>query len=422
MENEQVVHELIGYVVSRLFEGEEVGAIEKFLVEQGIPKDVSEKIVQSGLDHFGDIKEQLKHFEEVDELYKAEKWQEVVLTMHKLTSPSFMRQLSDLRELLKRLDMALDAAHKTGDPKLLAMTQGNLGNVYNQAGENQRALECFQNAYDYGKASGDLQWQAQGLNFLATTYMRMEKYDEAIKSQEESVEISRKLENPEMLAYSISVLGDVHLMYCQENTENVAKTIEVYEEAITLFLKLELEDHLAQPYTNVGSAYAMVGEYQKAVDYIEKSIAIKIKQNDLYGLVVSLRNVTDIYHTLKDHKNALASLEKLVGLKEKINITSLLPEVLTRRAYYYLEKGLHDKSIEDYKVVIESNPKDVAVVYYGLARSYAAKKENKQALDTLQKALEKGFNDFKLLEEDEYISIIKDDPQYQDLISKYVKK
>ncbi len=59
------------------------------------------------------------------------------------------------------------------------------------------------------------------------------------------------------------------------------------------------------------------------------------------------------------------------------------------------------------------------LAYYNLACSYALLKKTDQAIQTLRRALEMGYRDFRYLREDQDLSAIRQDPRFRLLLKEY---
>ena len=55
--------------------------------------------------------------------------------------------------------------------------------------------------------------------------------------------------------------------------------IEYYEKSLAIRLKFHGDKHpsIGRSYNNLGTVWRAKGEYDKAIDYLEKSIAIRLK-------------------------------------------------------------------------------------------------------------------------------------------------
>ncbi len=89
--------------------------------------------------------------------------------------------------------------------------------------------------------------------------------------------------------------------------------------------------------------------------------------------------------------------------------------------YAYLSLGERDKAVAFNQRILDSFPEDKGC-YYDAACLYARMGENKQAIDYLRIALEKGFHRFAHIERDDDLDALREKREFQDLISEYQAK
>jgi tetratricopeptide (TPR) repeat protein len=87
-------------------------------------------------------------------------------------------------------------------------------------------------------------------------------------------------------------------------------------------------------------------------------------------------------------------------------------------AQYYLAVGEYEAALEE---IDRDAARDTVMVNYYRAAILAASGDADGALAGLETILEKGFRDFVTLEASLYFATVRDNPRYQDLISRYQK-
>ena len=81
----------------------------------------------------------------------------------------------------------------------------------------------------------------------------------------------------------------------------------------------------------------------------------------------------------------------------------------------YSAKMEYDKALSLFKKIIELQP-DSAGPYYNIACIYARQNRAEESLDWLKKAIEKGYNDWKLIKTDKDLDNIRSSEYYQELV------
>ncbi len=93
-------------------------------------------------------------------------------------------------------------------------------------------------------------------------------------------------------------------------------------------------------------------------------------------------------------------------------------------AQYYLND--YYGAIADYEKAAELNPNllnpNLNEAYYFACRSYALRGQKEKALQSLQKALEKGYNDFQSIESNQDLNSIRALPEFRKLVDGFKAK
>ena len=200
----------------------------------------------------------------------------------------------------------------------------------------------------------------------------------------------------------------------QNDTGTMALTLGQFEKAIGYFekaLAIDLKTvgtghpHVAIDWNNLGEAYRAKGEYNKAIGYLELALASDMKTfgpenpqvatywNNL-GLALSAKGEND---------KAIRYLEKA----QEINLNILEPDHPSIAATWsnlgaaWDSKGKPDKAIEYYEMALTSGLKnlgphhpDVATRWNNLGNTLRTKGEYNKAIDYLEKALASDLENF----------------------------
>jgi tetratricopeptide (TPR) repeat protein len=84
-------------------------------------------------------------------------------------------------------------------------------------------------------------------------------------------------------------------------------------------------------------------------------------------------------------------------------------------------EGKHEDEIKYYQKVIQLNP-DFVTPYYRLARAYSLKKDKENTIKYLEKAVDKGFDNIKSIEQNPRLDFIRNTPEYRRIIKKLKAK
>jgi len=102
----------------------------------------------------------------------------------------------------------------------------------------------------------------------------------------------------------------------------------------------------------------------------------------------------------------------------------LLTEIylkFSRAGSHYLEKGDYQRAILYLELVLSTGYNNWPV-HLDLARAYSLEGSKKKAIENLQLAFEKGFNDLKAIENDKALEPLKEEKEYQELLVEWQQK
>ena len=81
-------------------------------------------------------------------------------------------------------------------------------------------------------------------------------------------------------------------------------------------------------------------------------------------------------------------------------------------------KGRYTEGLQVDKRLVQLRPND-PLAHYNLACSYALLKRSDHALQTLRRAVELGYRDFRYMREDRDLDSIRHDPRFRQLLREY---
>ncbi len=118
------------------------------------------------------------------------------------------------------------------------------------------------------------------------------------------------------------------------------------EQALLIAQKLEIEIHHAKCYRIKGISYSYRGEYEKALDFSLKALAIYEDTNDKPGIFSALNSIGIIYGKSKDHSNALKYYLRSLAISEEIGDKKGSATTNNNIGNIYQDQGDFDKALK----------------------------------------------------------------------------
>ncbi len=262
-----------------------------------------------------------------------------------------------------------------------------------QTGQNLKnydaAIANYKIAYDLYMEAKDSVNASVMLSNIGQNYWSKLDYEKAIESHKAAIELARKCRNNEQVASSWSRLATLY----KESNNPIAATAAL-NNAATALLQINDSTLLSSTYQELGNSYSRSKEYGKAIDYLEKSIAIRKKKHDTVNWASSSYDLAGVYHTRNDMKNAERFYLESASLRRKIKDKD--GQVYALVGLGNLEENVANnyKKAEEYFLAAEKLAKETkneyiqAFIYAQMKWLYRSEGKSALAEASIKKALE----------------------------------
>lgn len=300
---------------------------------------------------------------------------------------------TNLQLKYKDIEGAKESAEKGKDLKPKdAFENFVLGSLYGNTIDKDKAMKFYHNALSK-EANYSMAYSGKG-----DVYFSLKEYNKALREYDRALQISRK--NYKALSGKINSLIDIKKyeeaikIGKQYLRNNDVKDIDVLYSLISAYDAkkdynglLNFSDELLKKDSNnyegylcSGWAYYNLNNYEKAVQFFNKSIVINHKE-------ASSHNMRGwCYSSLKDYNKAKEDFE------EALKLNNSYTDAYRGLAWVYNNQGKQDKSIDICNKVLKFD-KDNANIYACLGWNYLEKKDNKKAKEYFNKAISINHND-----------------------------
>ena len=116
--------------------------------------------------------------------------------------------------------------------------------------------------------------------------------------------------------------------------------------AIDIFEKQNLFDELSSAYSNLAEAYHKTNQIDKAIDFNFKALDVRKKIDDRPGIIVSTKNIAELYALRKEHRKAIEYYENVLEMLNPTKNQNLRGEILPKLGSQYLEFKEYIKASE----------------------------------------------------------------------------
>ena len=155
-------------------------------------------------------------------------------------------------------------------------------------------------------------------------------------------------------------------------------------------LATKLDRHYSEAFNNLGTIYYSQKSYRRAIHLYKTALRLSGNSATVHS------NLGSAYFSTNHYKDAMDEYRKALDLD---------PDVFTR-------SSANGVLLQEHTVA------DKARFHYCMARLYAQKGMNDQALQFIRKALEEGFKDRQKFREEPEFAALKGNPEFEELMKK----
>jgi tetratricopeptide (TPR) repeat protein len=170
------------------------------------------------------------------------------------------------------------------------------------------------------------------------------------------------------------------------------KAIDYYQRSLAIHEKLGDEHGMSIIFNNLGSVYQAKGEWDKAIDYYQRSLEIKEKAEDEHGIASTFNNLGSVYQAKGEWDKAIEYHRRSLAIGEKIGDEHGMASTFNNLGEVYRVKGEWDKAIDYCQRSLEITQKIgdeymIGRTFNNLGLVYQAKGEWNKAIDYYQRSL-----------------------------------
>lgn len=173
---------------------------------------------------------------------------------------------------------------------------------------------------------------------------------------EEALDLARKSENREELAFALSTKG-----FVLNSSYEFSPALNNYLEALNIYIELDKNNEkdykptIGFLYYQIGSLYKTLGNYQKAIEYCLSGLKMYEASDDKSGVALIYRVMGSIYKYKEDYEKSLFYYFSGLKINEEIKNLPGVANSFNNIGIVYLLMKDFDKALNYYKKSLEIN-------------------------------------------------------------------
>lgn len=210
---------------------------------------------------------------------------------------------------------------------------------FNQAVDNYRTAANYAEQLYPDKNGGD--FACRVYYYISNCYSYLGNTEQAKEEILTSLSIAELIDHKKWQLNAYNVLGSI-----SRNENNYKQSVVYYEKCLSIILEIQNKGLEAILYGNIALSYNGLSDYHKALEYLEKAVAIDSALGVERGLIRHYNTRSNTYRYLGELDKAIVQLERGEQLAIKLNEQYSLGNISSSLAIIYNIKGDYDKAIE----------------------------------------------------------------------------
>ncbi len=206
---------------------------------------------------------------------------------------------------------------------------------------------------------------AKILLLIAHSNVHLDRTPEATKLALQALDLATKYNEKSLMASANNVLS-----YIYYKTNDYDKALDYLKKSIVIQRQIKDSANLSASYNNIAIIYKQLGDLNKALAYNKQSYQISERLQDYIGMGKSYSNIGRIYELLDQKDKALQYYKKAINNNEKYNIKNSIPYKNTGDVYL-IKQSFDSAHIYFLKALqidkLNKNTKGIADIYKSLS-------------------------------------------------------
>lgn len=220
----------------------------------------------------------------------------------------------DIGQYQKAIDSHTKAAalyKEAKVPRGEAAVTVNIGWIFGELGDTQNRLAMYDRAAAIYQTIGDI--DPVLISNFGSTYAKLGQYQRALDIHLHVLEMRRPLGEPGGLGITLRNIGD-----CYEKLGNKQKALDYFNESLGYMQKAGNHFYTSSTLINLGLLYESLGQKEKALDYLNQALKIRQTISDERGTANTLFYIARIERDRGKLSEACKRIEEAIVLVEKL--------------------------------------------------------------------------------------------------------
>lgn len=251
---------------------------------------------------------------------------------------------------------ALELADKSGNNELIRKSLLNIGHEAFTAGLFEHATRHYYRYLEISKKMHDDKGIATALINIGGLKLQSRSFEAALSNFEKALEMRNLYPDKEIISNENLPLIYNNIGISYENMGDYDQAIAFYQKALAIGSRLSnVEQVTSMVYNNLGKTYTLKAMYGEALQALNKALKIREATANKWGQAASFRNLGSLYEEQELYDEALKHLYKGLKLANEIDNTPLLGQLCERIYTIYSLLNHPDSALKYHELYVHYN-------------------------------------------------------------------
>lgn len=251
----------------------------------------------------------------------------------------------DYAQSLTHLDRALELYKKSSASRGEMIAVNNaIAKVHANLGDYSKALAFLYDSLKVLEEYEDKIAEANTLNSMSVLYQRLGNFEKAESCARHCLELAGEIGERRVLGVARVNLGNAFGM-----TKNWQRALDQWEIALAIFESMNEAELQSSVLGNLGIANINLREFDRAEEHLLRCLAFKRQTGNRYDIVRSMQNLATLYSTMERFDKALECCREGLEISEQLDAKSLSFQLWREMAIAYKGKGDFENALSSFE-------------------------------------------------------------------------
>ncbi|MES2761391.1 MAG: tetratricopeptide repeat protein [Bacteroidota bacterium] len=235
---------------------------------------------------------------------------------------------------IENILVAQNIYREIGDKLELANTYFTLGDIYQLQSDFDRSLQNYTEALNIAKQINNVFECGVYYERIGNCYIDMGNFPKAIENHFASLKMSEKLEDIKGVGDSY---GDIAAIYLSMN--NYQKSLDNYLAALNKYKEFAAPEHIGNGYKDVAKLNHLMHKNETALSYLDSALVMYENEEIDYYVATTYSLMSDVYVEKRDISKAIDCINKEIAIGRKRKYIELLKDGYNKLSAIYVKQN-----------------------------------------------------------------------------------